>query len=167
MLAIPFLERLTYKNDIDSKKTQIEGLKGVEIIVDDYYNSVDKVKDVNNFVNMTVSPNDYILEFIKALEKGMPSHISVRSLSINNGQVSIAATTSTKQTVAKFITQLKSIPGIQNPVVPSCAESKDGYGVISTTFSVSFTFNADIVKYLEDKPIEGEENSEATEEEVQ
>ncbi|MEE1516398.1 MAG: pilus assembly protein PilM [Lachnospiraceae bacterium] len=167
MLAIPFLERLTYKNDIDSKKTQIEGLKGVEIIVDDYYNSVDKVKDVNNFVNMTVSPNDYILEFIKALEKGMPSHISVRSLSINNGQVNISASTSTKQTVAKFITQLKSIPGIQNPVVPSCAESKDGYGVISTTFSVSFTFNADIVKYLEDKPIEGEENSEAIEEEVQ
>ena len=52
-------------------------------------------------------------------------------------------------------------------MVPSCAESKDGYGVITTTFSVSFTFNADIVKYLEDKPIEGEENSEATEEEVQ
>ena len=76
MLAIPFLERLTYKNDIDTKKTQIEGLKGVEIIVDDYYNSVDKVKDVNNFVNMTASPNDYILELIKSLEKGMPSHIS-------------------------------------------------------------------------------------------
>ncbi len=167
MIGFPFLERLTYKNDIDTKKTQIEGLKSVEIIVDDYYNSADKVKDVTNFVNMTASPNDYILELIKSLEKGMPSHISIKSLSINNGQVSIAATTSTKQTVAKFITQLKAMPGIQNPAVPSCAESKDGYGVITTTFSVSFTFNADIVKYLEDKPIEGEENSEATEEEVE
>lgn len=167
MLAIPFLERLTYKNDIDSKKTQIEGLKGVEIIVDDYYNSVDKVNDVNNFVNMTVNPDDYILEFIKALEKGMPSHVSISSLSITNGQVNISASTSTKQTVAKFITQLKSMPGIENPVVPSCSESKDGFGVVSTTFSVSFKFNAEIAKYLEDNLVENEENNEVTEEEVQ
>ena len=170
MIGFPFLERLTYKNDIDTKKTQIEGLKGVEIIVDDYYNSVDKVKDVNNFVNMTSNPNDYMLEFIAALEKGMPSHVSIRSLTVENGQVNISATTSTKQTVAKFITQLKSMPGVENVFVSSDSEAKDGYGVITSSFSITFKFNSEIAKYLEDKPVqsvEGDEEAETPEEEVE
>lgn len=167
ILAIPFLEGLTYKNDIEIKNKQIEALKGVEIIVDDYYNSVDKLSDVNNFRNMTTSANDYMLEFIKALEKGMPSHISIKSLSVNNGQVNISAVTSTKQTVAKFITQLKDMPGVQNPYVASYSESKDGYGVISANFGITFTFNSEIAKYLEDKPVEGEDSSETAEEEVE
>lgn len=170
MIGFPFLERLTYKNDIDTKKTQIEGLKGVEIIVDDYYNSVDKVKDVNNFVNMTSNPNDYMLEFIAALEKGMPSHVSIRSLTVENGQVNISATTSTKQTVAKFITQLKSMPGVENVFVSSDSEAKDGYGVITSSFGITFKFNSEIAKYLEDKPVqsvEGDEEAETPEEEVE
>ena len=149
MLAIPFLEKISYQNDIDAKKKQIAGLKDIEIIVDDYYITVDKLSDVNGFYNKTTSPNDHILAFIKALEKGMPSHVSIKSLNINNGQVSISASSSTKPTVAKFITQLKEMPGVQNVNVPNVAESTDGYGVITTNFSVTFTFNSDIVKYLE------------------
>lgn len=149
MLAIPFLEKISYQNDIDAKKKQIAGLKDIEIIVDDYYITDDKLSDVENFYNNTTSPNDYLLEFIKALEKGMPSNVSIKSLSISNGQVSISASSSTKPTVAKFITQLKGMPGVQNVFVPNVAEATDGYGVITTNFSATFTFNSDIVKYLE------------------
>ena len=158
LIALPFLERLTLKNDIDVYNQKIGALKGIETVVDDYYNSVDKVKDVNKFLDMTNSPNDYLLEFIQALETGMPSHVSIKSLAVEKGVVSISATTSTKQTVAKFITQLKSMPGVSNVFVPSTSESKDAYGVITTNFSVSFSFSEDIAKYLEveQEPADGE-----------
>lgn len=167
MLTIPFLERISYKNDIDAKKKQINGLKDIEIIVDDYYVTVDKLSDANGFYNKTISPNDHLLAFINALEKGMPSHVSIKSLNVNNGQVSITASSSTKPTVAKFITQLKSMPGVQGVFVANVAESADGYGVITTNFSVTFSFNSDIVKYTEVQQEEVEENTENVEGEVE
>jgi hypothetical protein len=95
----------------------------------------------------------------------MPSHVSIKSLSVDKGVVQITATTSTKSTVAKFITQLKGMPGITNVFVPSTSEAKDAYGVITTNFSVSFSFNKDIANYLEQ--LEEPEEGETVEEEVE
>ena len=149
LMAVPFLQRMSLNNEIEAYEKKIQALRGVEIVVDDYYISADKVKDVEGFLDITSSPNDYLLEFIQALEKGMPSHISIRSMTVNKGVVQITGVTSTKQTVAKLITQLKSMPGVTDVFVPSSAETKDGYGVITTNFSISFSFNEDIVQYLE------------------
>ena len=164
LIAVPYLERLSLNNDIDSYKRKINALSDVEQIVDKYYESKDKLADAQKFVAMTSSPDDYILEFIQALEKGLPSHVTIRSLSINNGTVQISATTSTKTTVAKFITQLKSMPGVTGVNVPSTSESKDAYGVITTTFSASFKFNEEIAKYLEETS--SAEDGETTDEEA-
>ena len=95
----------------------------------------------------------------------MPSHVSIKSLTINDGSVNLTATTSTKQTVAKFITQLKGMPGISNVYVPSVTESTDAYGVITSTFSASFTFNPDIDQYTKD--VVTSEDGEKAEEEVE
>ena len=170
LIAIPLLQRLSLKNDIDTQNKKIDQLRAIEVVVDDYYDSKDKVKDVNGFLAITENNNDYLLEFIAALEKGMPSHISINTLTVENGTVNISATTSTKQTVAKFITQLKSMPGVNNVFVPNVVENTDAFGVITSTFSIIFTFDSDIVKYtdpsyelvedildsLEDEATEGE-----------
>ena len=162
LLMVPYLQSLTYKNDINNYKRKITELKSVEDVVNDYYDSLDKVNDVKGFVSMTSSPNDYLLEMIESLEKGMPSHVSIKSLSISDGLVQISATTSTKSTVAKFITQLKSMPGVSNVNVPSTAEAKDAWGVITTTFSITFKFNEEIVTYLDDKDDNGGATDEST-----
>ena len=172
LIGIPFLERLSLKNEIDTENKRINSLRTIEVVVDDYYDSEDKVTDVQGFLALTQSNNDYLLQFIEALEKGMPSHVSIKSLSVANGSVQITATTSTKQTIAKFITQLKSMPGVSNVFVPSVSESTDTAGVITSTFSISFTFNSGIASYTNPSyemmqgvldSLEGEE----TEEEVE
>ena len=114
---------------------------------------------------ITENNNDHLIQFIEALEKGMPSHVSIKSLTVNNGSVNLTATTSTKQTVAKFITQLSAMPGISNVYVPSVTESTDAYGVITSTFSASFTFNTDIDQYTKD--VVTSEDGEKAEEEVE
>ena len=172
LIGIPFLERLSLKNEIDAENKRINALRTIEVVVDDYYDSADKVTDVQGFLALTQSNNDYLLQFIEALEKGMPSHVSIKSLSVADGAVQITATTSTKQTIAKFITQLKSMPGVSNVFVPNVSESTDTAGVITSTFSISFTFNSGIANYTNPSyemmqgvldSLEGEETDEEVE----
>ena len=150
LMAVPALERFSLNNEIKSYEAKVAALRPIEVVVDDFYVSKDKVTDVNNFLAITTNPNDNLLEMIKALEKGMPSHISIKSFSVGDGNVTISAVTSTKMTVAKFITQLQSMPGVTNVFVSSASEAIDASGLVSTTFQASFSFNADIATYVDD-----------------
>jgi len=108
-----------------------------------------------------------LLEFIYALEKGQPSDVSIKSMSVANGQVSITAVTSTKQTIAKFITQLESMTGVEGVKVASTTEAKDEYGVVTSSFSIVCRFTSLIDSYVssEEESTEAgsEEDSEGTE----
>ena len=119
--------------------------------------------DVSVFKNMTSSANDYLLDFWYALEKAQPSDVSIRSMSIEDGAVSISAVTSTKQTIAKFITQLESLPGVVGVYVSSTAETKDEHGVVTSSFGIVCKFNSLIDGYAtptEDETVEGETKAE-------
>ena len=167
LVAVPVIKYIAVKMDISDMEEKIDTVKDVEKIVNVYYNAKDKFSDASSFDTITSSANDYLGEFVAVLEKGMPSDISIRSMTVNNGQVTISATTSTKQTIAKFITQLKSIPGISGGFVSNSSESKDEYGVVTSSFNVTFSFNSQIKEYLEAKPVEdGETPTEAGEEET-
>lgn len=151
-IAVPLIEGIFLRSSISDYEEKIEKVRDIELIVNEHYNAKDKVSDVEKFVNMSSSANDYMLEFIQALEKGMPSDISIRNLTINNGQVSISAATSTKQTIAKFITQLNGMNGVSNVFVSNTSESKDEYGVVTSTFSITFTFDSQIKDYVAPQP---------------
>lgn len=145
--GIPFVQKLSYESDIEDLNEKIAAIKDVEIVVGEYYDSVDKVMDIEMFKSMASGPNDYVLEFIYALEKAMPSDTSIKNISIANGDVVISGVTSSKQTIAKFLTQLKSIDGVSDVYVASSAEDTDAYGVVSTSFSAVFSFNETIKDY--------------------
>lgn len=163
LIAIPGIQNLSVKSDIEDMEEKIDAIKDVEIVVDDYHDALDKLNDVKTFVGVSSSPNDYLLDFLYALEKGQPSDVSIKSMTITNGQVSISATTSTKQTIAKFITQLNSMPGVSGVYVASTTESKDEYGVVSSAFNIVCTFSSDIESYVAPQ----EESSSATEGETE
>ena len=174
-LVVPIIQNISLRMDISDMEERIDAIKDVEVVVNNYYNSKDKLSDALNFAGITSSANDYLAEFLGALEKGMPSDVSIKGMTVNNGQVSISAVTSTKQSIAKFITQLNSMPGVSGVFVSSSAESKDEYGVISSSFSITFSFNSGIEEYINpessavgETPTEQETETETeTEEEVE
>ncbi len=168
-VAIPGIQNLGVKSDIEDVEEKIKQIQDIEVVVDDYYQSKDMLTDVQVFKNMSSSANDYLLDFIYALEQCQPSDVSIRSMKVTNGSVSITAATSTKQTIAKFITQLKSMPGVSGVFVASTSESKDTYDVVTSSFSIVCTFNQGIDGYAtpeEETSAEGETNQ-TTEEEAQ
>lgn len=168
-LTVPIIQNISLGMDISDMEEKIDAIKDVEVVVNNYYNSKDKLSDALNFAGITSSANDSLLEFFSALEKGMPSDVSIKGMTVNNGQVSISAVTSTKQSIAKFITQLNSMPGVSGAFVSSSAASKDEYGVISSSFSITFSFNSGIEAYVnpETSTVEEMQTEQETEGEVE
>lgn len=170
-VAVPFVQNLSLKSEIRDTQEKIDAIKDVEIIVGQYYDAKDRYSDVDSFAGVSSSASDYLLDFIGALEKGQPSDVSIKSMSVKNGQVSITAATSTKQSIAKFITQLKGMNGVSDVFVASSTETKDSYGVVTSTFSLVCSFNSGIELYIDPTLQEVTEEDEAagteTEEEVE
>ncbi len=143
-VALPIVDYFTLKTQKEDLERNINAISDVETLVNDYYNAVDISRDVTTFASMTRGNNDVLLEFIENLEKKQPSDVSISTVTINNGSVSISAKTSTKQTIAKFIMQLKTIPNVSSVAVSTLSESKDQYGAISTTFSLTCYFTNNV-----------------------
>ncbi|MDE6697994.1 MAG: pilus assembly protein PilM, partial [Lachnospiraceae bacterium] len=138
--AIPVTKLVIANADKDNVQKQIDNLKSIEEIVNDYYKSYDMYTDAKNFKDMTDGNNDSLIEFIDTLEQKMPSDISVKSISFNEGQVSITCSTSTKDTVAKFIEALENTSNVYDVFVSAIAENKDADGVITTSFTLTCQF---------------------------
>lgn len=149
--AIPVTKLVIANADKDNVQKQIDNLKSIEEIVNDYYKSYDMYTDAKNFKDMTDGNNDSLIGFIDTLEQKMPSDISVKSISFNEGQVSITCSTSTKDTVAKFIEALENTSNVYNVFVSAIAENKDADGVITTSFSLTCQFvrTADAVDIIQ------------------
>lgn len=140
LVTFPLTQYLSKKQTKTDLGIKVNSLKYVEEIVNTYYKSLDKYKDVANYDEMAYSNNDYLNDFIDYLEKKMPSDISISSMSITNGSVTMSFSGSSKQSVALFIIALKEKENISNVYVPSLTESIDAYGVITVNSSLTCEF---------------------------
>lgn len=154
LIAVAAIKYFALQLSISDYEEKIEKIRDIEIIVNQYYDSTDMLTDATNFENMSSSVNDYAVELLLALEKGMPSDVSIDSISVSGGEVSVTATSSGKPSIAKFITQLKGMPGVSNVFVSSSSEVKDASEIVTSSFSIRFTFNKMLALYVQEEIIE-------------
>lgn len=114
--------------------------EGVEATVEAYYNSKDKYNEILKFKDLATTNNDYLGDFISFLESDMPSDISITSLSVSDGAVTMNCKGKSKDTLASFIDTLKEQKNINNVYVASFSESADYSGAITISYSVVCTF---------------------------
>lgn len=142
--AIPVTKLVVETAERDSIQSDIDRIKDIDNVVNDYYKAYDIYTDAKNFKAMTDNNNDSLLGFITDLEENMPSDITIKSVSFSDGEVNISASTSIKDTVASFIQQLEKIDNVSNVFVSGISESKDENDEISATFSLTCTFTKDV-----------------------
>lgn len=140
VVSIPLTKLVVAKTEQNDVQNSINNIREIEGVVSNYYTSLDRFTDAENFKNLTDGNNDSILYFLRNLEAKMPSDVSISSISFNEGQVNLSATTSIKQTVAKFIQALENVDGISDVYVAAISEIKDADGVITTNFSLTCQF---------------------------
>lgn len=142
LVAYPGVQYLSLKSDVDSLNTQINSLKGIEPVVNEYYEAKDQYEDALAFATMSVNNNDTLQNFITYLEEKLPSDVVITSMNVSSGAVTVSGTAASKSSVAKTIQQLQTIPSVANVKVASETESKDNTGTIQATFSLTCTFTS-------------------------
>lgn len=140
IVAIPLIQYMTVKNQKENMQEKVNSISEIENVLNDYYNSKDILADVQSYYALTENPDDSLHILLKDLETYMPSDVSITTLNVSAGNVSVNGVCDSKQSVAKFITQLKSLDYIDNVVAGALSETKTINGVISENFSMTFTF---------------------------
>ncbi len=142
VVAIPFTNYVSTKSDRDDYQSKVDSIKDVQETVDAYYDAKDRYIDVASFAVLTNNADDSMLDFIEFLEKEMPSDISISSLSVTSGSVTMSCTGSSKESLAAFIAALKGVNNISNVYCASFSESKDAAGVVTVSYSIVCNFTS-------------------------
>lgn len=144
-VVIPITQLVVKQTERDQLKDDIERIKDIEVVVNNYYTSKDLYRDALTFKNQTDGNNDSVLGFVTELEQNMPSDITIKNIVFQNGAINLSGVTSTKETIAKFIVELEKMTNISNVFVSSLSESKDPAGAVTTTFAL----NCQLTKYTD------------------
>ena len=98
---------------------------------------------------MASSNNDYVDELIAFLEEEMPSDITATNMNVSDGVVTMSCSGRSKDTLASFITTLKSQSNIYGVNVGAYSETEGASGAITISYTISFSF-ADFPDAIED-----------------
>jgi len=143
LIIIPYVQLTNSKSKLQKLKKENEQLSSINQIVNDFYQSKDMVKDSDAFNKLTVSNDDDLDKFVITLEKIMPSDVQIKSVSVQNGAVTISATAAGKESIAAFYDALRSTENVSNCVLGAESEAKDETtGLIAAAFSVTFNITA-------------------------
>ncbi len=141
MVAVPMIGMLTSMSTRDSLQRDVDNMKDIEGVVNEYYKAKDMADDATAFKALTVNPDDSLYEFITMLETKMPADVTITSMNVASGAVSLTGTATSKSSVAKFIQQLQAEPNVSAVYVASETEAKDNTDSIIATFSLTCVFS--------------------------
>lgn len=119
---------------------QVDSLKPMQQLRDEFDETAEKADAIGSVYDATQGPNDSIPNLVDDLENILPKGMSIETLSIDEGKVSITAGGVGKKSVSKFITGLKSVSYIDNVHIDDITETNNGnekYDVFTITFTIS------------------------------
>lgn len=143
IIVSSFAMMMSAKAERDSAQSSVNQVKGIESVVNSYYEAKDTAADALAFQILTYNNNDSLAGFITSLEQNLPSDVTIKSMSSNSGEVTMSGVTSSKSSLALLVQRLKSVKNVQDVLIGSEAEVEDNEGVKSITFSMTCTFTLD------------------------
>lgn len=157
---------IVMKNNKEQEKVslnaQIAAIQDIEDIMTAYEQAQAKYNDIMTMYDTTRTLNENVSMFITALEECQPKEVIITSYSSNENSVSMAATSSSYDAVAKMIIELKKVACVENAYVSDISTEID-----ETTGEETNTFNitCDFVSMVEEEQIgvdEGTGDADAT-----
>ena len=130
-------------------RRNIETIRYAEEVYFDFMRAGDYYTLVAQFDESTRNENEALLALILELEEIMPEGIGISQMQSNDGQINMTATsTKGKLGIAGFISELKDVPWISEVWVGNIRDSYDDYGMVVSTFPITFTISNDLREEL-------------------
>ena len=137
LLGSSFALKYMSDGEVRALESQISALEPMRGLEGELSETVEMSEAIAGFYESTKGPNDSIPNLIRDLEKIMPEGTNIDSLSIENGNVAIAAGGLGKKSVAKLITELKAIDYINDVYVDYVSEDAGKFDSFTLTFKIS------------------------------
>lgn len=154
LVSFPLMQYWSKSSDKADLKNRIKNIEYVQEIADQYYIAKDRYSDAASFNVLAFSLDDYLSDFIEYLEENMPSDISITSMTVANGTVTMSMTARSKETIAAFVVALKESEdkkgvNIGSVYVPAISESVDSEGVITASCTMTCIFTPSVEEILD------------------
>ncbi|NLP34278.1 MAG: pilus assembly protein PilM [Clostridiales bacterium] len=122
-------------------KADIDKIAGVEEI----YNRSIKLRDVHEQVQelekQSSNPNEKLNQLIKDLEDKLPNSAVVEAVNITSSDITLSMKTDSKETAAKVLQQLKTIPSLSEVTTNGITESRSEVGVTTVKFVINARYD--------------------------
>lgn len=138
--AVPFFAMSSAKTDRDNLQEKVEVLSSIEDIINEYNVAAANLNDVKGFRSLATSNDDVLLKFVQNLEAYMPSDVAIQNISVTDGIVGFTCLGTAKESMAKTIMQLESIPNVRSVKSYALSETVDDNDLTTVTFTISLSF---------------------------
>lgn len=145
---IPYKTAEKEKKQLEGQYNSLKDMQDLEMRLSD---ATSKIGNIESFYNTTKGSGDSLSNLVTDLEQVMPKNMSIDTLSFSNGQVSLTVGGVGKESVARFIQELKNIPYINNVNVDYIAEMQDDIEIYD-----SFTMTFNLVEITDDENADGD-----------
>lgn len=142
--------------------TQIDQIKDIEDIINQYEAAEAKYLDIQNMYDGTKVLNENMKDFIVNLEVSAPTEVNVNKFESSSDEVKIAATSESYEAIAKYIIELKKIDCITDAFITDIKTS-DEDGVIVYEFNITCIY-VDLDAVNETEAVDGEVTDTTSEE---
>ncbi|MDR0220426.1 MAG: hypothetical protein LBI54_03350, partial [Lachnospiraceae bacterium] len=136
------LQKSSLEREKADTERSIESLRPVEAVYANYLAAGEYYNTFNAYVEGTTRPDEAVLQLIITLEEILPQGISLTSLSCSGGAVGFAVT-GTKQSLARFLIELKKVPYIYDVLIGAVNDGYDDFGIATSEGPISFRIDYD------------------------
>jgi type IV pilus assembly protein PilM len=123
--AYSFIAKNSAQSKLDQVNRDIDSIKDIEQIVQNYESAQNIYMDAENMYSYTENLNENVGTLIAELEEKMPKDISLTAFSSSSASVDFTGTTKSYEDIAAFAINLGEIECIDNTFIQSISENKD------------------------------------------
>jgi len=142
LIVVPLPGLIDVQMRIREAEQGIEKYGYVQSDVDLYFACKDAYDDIKKLDDYVSNNNDTLAKYIADLEAVSPSDISIKSMSINDGEVGVSAICGSKESIAKYAMELKALSYVSEVFIQSMSEAVNEDGVVTVTFSLVYRIEA-------------------------
>lgn len=131
--------RLAFNENKDLIK-KVNDLSELNTIEDGYKTAERNYSRIKDIYNLTVNSNEKLDYILLVLEEILPAKAKVQTMDFSETDFTFGFLADSKETAAKVLQQLKSIPEFTDISTGGISEFKESNGIISVRFQVSGKF---------------------------
>lgn len=144
VMAITGVRYLLLKSHNNELNTQLDKVKYIEDIYDQYKDAETKNSEVSAIDKSTQQKNELLSQLYSDLESKMPTDAKITSMNSSDDLVTFSISADSKETAAEMILQLRDFEYLSDISVSELTDTTDASGNESVEFTVSAVLSGDV-----------------------